>query len=764
VIPEGRRGLRMAVSLLVVLAAVLLGCTWLGPVPLPPSHYAPDARASLRLGGGPDLRIAPSSWWMIAGNSTGFSATWAGVPPGCTNVPLWFHWEVAHGGVAGSVAPSVTASANFTSSSAAQGLVRVVVRAAATLTCGSSETSLVRSAVANVTVVAPPELGALSYATDPIGPGNLSRLTGTIENGVPPYRLRVAWGDGATSSFELAVPGPFSFAHRFSQGTFTSDVIAVDADGLSARGAPGEPLYSSSGFAVALKAGTLATEVGVPDVFYEEFLHPPSSYLVLAECGSFLPKRGLEPSPSSSAANFTCEYSSAQSAVISFEATGNGVDIPPASAELTVPVLSALSLVVAPPPPGEVGTPSSVALTISGGVPPFALSWRLVGNASENRVMLFRDGTVYAPVWPSHAGSFEVNVTIEDATGVRVANSTILVSAEASLNASAAATSVPTPEGSLLDVSGSVESGAPPFVWWVLPDRAASNSSPPTGELATVGAFEWSGILAAEGRASVAVSVADADGSVWEVTLDVGLIPELSGSAEFSAQRMNSSSALTLDLTISGGLPPFLIWTNASGETEWNGSVPSDGRYVRTFAVNASGPTLETVGVVDALGAHWYENASVNLSAPSPSPSPSPTPPPPPPPTTAPPAPPPPGSSTPSPAAPPRAEGPTTLLEVTGGTLLAVGLAATAAYYWRRRQRAKRAARTEPDPVLILRQIVEPADGADRSTVELLAEEQGVPITAVRATIDRLVSEGALRSETGPDGEEVLAWANAGAP
>jgi hypothetical protein len=77
---------------------------------------------------------------------------------------------------------------------------------------------------------------------------------------------------------------------------------------------------------------------------------------------------------------------------------------------------------------------------------------------------------------------------------------------------------------------------------------------------------------------------------------------------------------------------------------------------------------------------------------------------------------------------------------------------------WRRRVRKKPAVTPGPDPAATLRRIIEPAEGAERFTVELLAEEAGIPLAVVRSTIDRLVSEGRIRSESGADGEEVLSW------
>jgi DNA-binding IscR family transcriptional regulator len=59
----------------------------------------------------------------------------------------------------------------------------------------------------------------------------------------------------------------------------------------------------------------------------------------------------------------------------------------------------------------------------------------------------------------------------------------------------------------------------------------------------------------------------------------------------------------------------------------------------------------------------------------------------------------------------------------------------------------------------VLERLLRPADGADRLTIELMAEEEGVPLEVVHETLDRLVREGRVRSEAEPDGGEVLAWA-----
>jgi len=65
-----------------------------------------------------------------------------------------------------------------------------------------------------------------------------------------------------------------------------------------------------------------------------------------------------------------------------------------------------------------------------------------------------------------------------------------------------------------------------------------------------------------------------------------------------------------------------------------------------------------------------------------------------------------------------------------------------------------------PDPAAVLERLLRPADGADRLTIELLAEEEGIPLETVQETLDRLIREGVVRSESEPDGGEVLAWSS----
>ncbi len=91
------------------------------------------------------------------------------------------------------------------------------------------------------------------------------------------------------------------------------------------------------------------------------------------------------------------------------------------------------------------------------------------------------------------------------------------------------------------------------------------------------------------------------------------------------------------------------------------------------------------------------------------------------------------------------------------------GARRTAAGLWEKEPVRSPATRVR-DPAAVLRSIVEPVDGIDLSTIEVLAEEEGLDRETARRTLERLQQDGSVRSERGPDGEEVFAWTDLGAP
>jgi hypothetical protein len=726
--------------LCLLLLALTLGISGAGKPLGIPGGFEPTPLARDSTGNNsPTLVLDPGSWWTVAGNSTRLVATWVGIPAGCVGDPLWFRWSVTGGWDEGTLAPSDGPVDNFTTASVASGTAEISVAAATTIVCGTGETAVHRGASANVTVVVPPQVDGVTASPDPIVAGNLTNLSGTIWGGQPPYRVTVTWGDGNLSVVNLSTVGPFTLTHRYASGAFTPALSLEDSAGLFANTTAEEPVYSSSGIAVGVETASPVAEVGVPVSFTGTIVDPPTSFSRLETC-SDSSSESSGPGGTGSNVSFSCTFSAPGTAEVDYQVFPVGDGQPPSEATLELPVVGALALEVTQnSEPVEVGRRSAVSVTIAGGVPPFGFQCQLSDNASDSVATVSEDGTVAIPVSPSEPGTFGLTVRVVDAAGSEVENGSLRLVAEAPLNASAAAVGT---EDGVVRVSGAVPQGVAPFVWFVAPRVVPMNGTLANGTLLTVSTFSWDGTVPFEGSSSVIVGVADAVGAFWWESLAVTLAPPLAASVTLRSGVVNGTETLSLNLTIRGGVAPFNVWTNLSDGSSRNESVPADGTLSWWFVVNQSGRITVTTTVVDHWWLRAYANGTANVSV-LPPPS-SPTPPP----------------TTPSP--PPAVPGVASYLPgstglIVGAVALAIGLAAATAYLWRRR-RHRADDGPGPDPVAVLREIIEPADGADRSTVELLAEERGVPLGTVRSTLDRLIGDGTVRAERGSDGEEVLAW------
>lgn len=738
------RAVRVGGIDIAVVVAILLGTGAAALVALPPSSGRSSPSTAPMV---PTLSIDPPNWWMVDGNSTAFEGTWTGVPAGCAGSPLWYRWSLVGGFVEGSLDATEGAWANFTANADRTGTATVGLRSAFLLVCGANRNVTVEAATTNVTIVAPPVIENLSLAPDPIAAGGVTNLTVDVVNGAPPYQLRVDWGDGNVTTLSDVAPGPVTLAHEFPAGSYSPSVLVTDSAGFVVNATVGEPVYASAGLAVAVRASSTHAEVGIPVEFSGVLEDPPSSYGFLTECEDALaPIRG--PAPASFAdKNFSCTFADPGVTSVDFEVVPVGDDLPPLTAVLSEPVAAPLTVGVPPVTGvGEVGRPTVVRATIGGGVPPFHVTWTIVGNSTPSSTVAVTDGPVELPVWPSEPGAYAVTVRVADALGAVEANGTSVLTVDGPLGASATGNRSLTEGGARIAIEGSVTGGVPPFSWWVVPTLGSPGALPGNGSLGSAGTFGWNGTSVAEGNGSVEVVVVDSVGADWTQTLAFELVPPLGAAAVLRASPSGSNVSLTLNLSVRGGLPPFNVTLGSSERETWNRTASSDGTYSWTFPTNDSGSVEFELAVVDRLGVEWTSNETLELVPISP---PAGTTPPPTLPNATAPAPPPASAA---------AKGAGDAWVIGAGVLAVLTGLAVALLVRRRRVRPASPTRPGPDPVAIVRRIVEPAEGAERSTVELLAEEAGVASAVVRETIDRLVADGTLRSEVGTDGEEVLAW------
>jgi len=339
------------------------------------------------------------------------------------------------------------------------------------------------------------------------------------------------------------------------------------------------------------------------------------------------------------------------------------------------------------------------------------------------------DGTVLVPFVPEEPGTLQVIARLTDADGVASANATVGLVVSPPLNVTLIASRSTGVSNVTVDLVGSVVSGAAPFSWTVVPGVAPLALAVDGGVLGTVGSFEWQGVYATETNATGEVIVVDADGAFASSSYSVSTFARLQLVAYLQSAGPTGPGGFALRLDISGGVPPFQVNVTTAALGAWNFTDPRDGWATWTLAVDSGGVLLVRVAVTDALDYRQNWTGETEVASP------------------------PPANPTIADTSSTTGSWVVVLVGLATSAVVGAGLAARRAH-----RRSRPASKPAIDPVEVLRGIIEPAEGADRSTVELLADEAGVPLEAAHVTIDRLIAEGTLCSEKSPEGGEILAW------
>jgi hypothetical protein len=395
-----------------------------------------------------------------------------------------------------------------------------------------------------------------------------------------------------------------------------------------------------------------------------------------------------------------------------------------------------------PPEASETDLASVVVVNLSGGVAPYYLAWSLLGNSSCQEVTVYSDGPFDLPFWPEEPGAYPISIHVLDTAGATETIETTPVPVDGPLAVNATVSRVLGPDGVVVSVAGNITGGSPTFGWCIVPAVGLFSGAVGEGVSAILGSFYWNETFEQSGTLPISVVVVDGGGRVWTETANVSLVSPMNVTGRAFGVANDSGRFLDLNLSIAGGVPPFRVNLSATNGEEWGVVAASDGVFSWSFATNASGPIGVLLQVSDPLAEVWASTQSLEIPSLNNSSGPPPSPP----------------SGVPLPRVAGTNHGPSTdWLEGLGIAFVAAILGLGLLLRWRRGRPATDPAPI-PDPVAVVRRIVEPAEGAERSTVELLAEEAGIPFERVHSTIDQLIAEGSLRAETGEDGEEVLAW------
>jgi len=720
----GRTGSLPGWPLVLVLLLVPTGLGTARPGGLAaPDFVAPSGAELLP---GPNLTVSPSSDWVADGNSTPLDAVWTSGGFGCSLLPSWFQWSVNSTQAGGLLFASNASIANFTGVASQTETTVVELRSAATLTCGNSTLGVFRTAYANVTTVAPLVVEDLALTPLLSGSGT-TNLSALVEGGVAPYRVQVRWGDGNLTEVSLPSRGPVAASHAYATGSFLAELTVADSSGLEASATAAEPVQAGPGGAVAILSSVPVAEVG-QSVRFTELANEAarSAHVGLSACGSLVIGVGV------SSIHVTCDPTAVGSLAVALRANGTGVDGSPL-VRLTEPVVPALAVSVVPArADSEADQPVCFEVKISGGAPPFAVAGSFEGLPLPSEAPVPADGSLLVVATAPSAGLAALSLVVTDADGVAVLDAAATVLVEPSLLISLTTSTVILSSVAQVTVVASLTGGVGPIGWVVSPTPESQGGGLPTGEALPDSSFAWTGEFASEGIGAVGVTVAEAGGPVVRTSASAPLLAPLSGEFHLLAIDPSSGPALNLTADLTDGVPPFSVWVNVTGSPAWNATDPAAGLFSATLPLGRTGVLSVAMVAVDALGGRVVARTNVVAY----------------------------GSLV-VVSAPPSPPDVSPYL----GLGLAVALAGGGSVlYLRHRRRSAPPPPTVVDPVKVLEGILTPADGAERVTVELLAEEAGIPLDTVRSTLTRLIASGRVRSEISPEGMEVLAWSTLSPP
>jgi len=704
--------------------AILLLANPFGSTPIPRAASERDASVvsvAANSTSAPKLTIHLPDFPPEGTTNTTLDASWGSAPSGCTLHPEWAEWFLPSAAAAGGFfsSPDV-ARTLFVPSDLTSGTSEVGVRSDTEVSCEGLNQTVEGVAFSNVTTY--PALTLTDLSVDPSAtsvPGRVL-LSGQAGGGRPPYLLGVEWGDGSFLNRTLTEAGGFAVPHTFGPGTFRPRVGVYDSDRIDTRGVVPEPVEVSNGTVLAINASLPLAEVGVPVGFQGSVDRPVAHYGAAIACGTdpiVLPAYYIT--------NVTCTPTAPGTLAVTFKV---GAPVPTLVAQVTreESVAPALAVTVRPlPSPLDAGTQTYVRVTITGGVPPF---WVTCGswNGTLSRVSdAPADGSFLVAWTPPFAGAAVLNGSATDSLGASVTSPwlKLVVNAPPSLTLQSNVTI--DVRATTVAFHAGVVGGSAPLFWGVETDPVPSASTPLFGANFN-GSIGWSCTFFEEGVATFVLQLEDPAGTVLtrNVTIDLPAAPSL--GVRSLPHNSTGPTVLHLAITADGGVMPFSLWVNSSGSTLWNGSEPAPGPYLVSLSLGRPGLVDLSVALVDARGVRAVVNLTLIV-----------------------------------PVLPERGSAGGIgsgfdLVPWVAGAIIVLLAGGIGGVRWRSRTRTPEVA--PPDPESLLERLLRPADGADRLTIELMAEEEGVSLDTVRETLDRLIREGRVRAESDPNGGEVLAW------
>jgi len=428
-----------------------------------------------------------------------------------------------------------------------------------------------------------------------------------------------------------------------------------------------------------------------------------------------------------------------------------------ATANATITVGEGPSVAVGSSMPStDVGLAVPVSINVSGGVPPYRIDWQALPGGAVDAATLTSSSGLQGVLVGSEPGLLWVRANVTDAEGVSSSVEAVVAVVHPLPTLFVSAVSQDVDAGELAVVTGLIGGGTPPFHWTAVANVPAVNVTGAVGSASASQPAEWSGRFVGPGNATVEVQVLDAAGVPVSSNTTLRVFRPLVAVLAVESFAPAAGAPLNLSVDAYGGVPPYTYAIRLSDGEGDSGTLAASGTWSWIAHPTTSGFLLVQLSVQDVILANATETTTVALG-PEVGGSGAP-----------------PSSGLPDTSTPPTAgastgiSGSDSVLAVAGGGALALLFALGAWTVWRRR----RAGGSAPPggaagDAQVVRRLVEESGGTVRSTLQLLAEEEGIGPQRLDAALAYWRAEGRLHVDTDPEGGETLRWnpsAPSGAP
>ncbi len=375
---------------------------------------------------------------------------------------------------------------------------------------------------------------------------------------------------------------------------------------------------------------------------------------------------------------------------------------------------------------GDVGLPLSVAITISGGLPPYTVNWSTPGTPAGANSTWGAPGTRSETVVYPRFGPAWFSVGVADALGAVVNRSAVVAEIVPGPSLTVSVTPPVTEVGSPVELRAIAQNGAIPLVWTVASSLPTLNATQGSGLLLADGEIWWNATFAVPGSALLNLTTFDAVGAMAIANASVDVLPPVGVNLTVPATAPGVGVTFAVRADIRGGAPPYAYRLELSDGELTSGNLSGPGLVPWWLAASQPGVYTLSVRITDGLGRTVTAESTVRI-----------------------------GGAVPTPAGPPS------LLSIGVGVAVLGGLLAAGVLYFLRRRTG---ARRRPDrgegsnAFPVLRRLAQDSELLDRETLLLLAEEEGFSPGQATEALSRLVRAGYVTIESGPGDEPTVRW------